>query len=260
MFDRKEIMKKSSGRRFMDMRSRREFANSMMAATAAAMNGGIMLGGMMFGGMPLFGQQTTAPNGGPPGQPTTVPAGGPPYVPMGGVQYGPDGVNGNPPPGPIGADSPQQVGAGPGGGRNGRRSRPPRPRPAGIFWISGTGIERQPPGVPWDIKEHARLSMDNIKRGVEARGGSMDSFLYMQVFFCLHLDDAEPMPKGTAAAQAYQQAYQDLNSVYNTYWPNGAPPRSCFALSWIPGRSLFEAVGAAYIDPSVAPPPRVPAG
>ncbi len=78
----------------MDMDSRRRFVNSMMAATAAAMGGG-----MIFGGMPIFGQQSTVPDGGPP------------YVPMGGVQTGPDGVNGNPPPGPIGAGTPQQGGA-----------------------------------------------------------------------------------------------------------------------------------------------------
>ena len=78
----------------MDMESRRRFVNSMIAATAAAMGGS-----MMFSGMPMLGQQTT------------VPEGGPPYVPMGGVQTGPDGVNGNPPPGPIGAGYPQQGGA-----------------------------------------------------------------------------------------------------------------------------------------------------
>ena len=124
----------------MDMESRRRFVNSMMAATAAAMGGGII-----FGGMPVLGQQTTVPDGGPP------------YVPMGGVQIGPDGVNGNPPPGPIGAGSPQQGGAAPGGGARGgrgRAARPPRPQPAGIYWISGTGIERQPGANTWDIKDH----------------------------------------------------------------------------------------------------------
>lgn len=66
------------------MAFRRRFVNSMMAATAAAMGGGIIVGGM-----PVLGQQTTVPDGGQP------------YVPTGGVQIGPDGVNGNPPPGPI---------------------------------------------------------------------------------------------------------------------------------------------------------------
>lgn len=210
----------------MDIESRRRFVNSMMAASLAAMGGGA-----------LFAQD---------------------FTPMGGVQIGPDGANGNPPPGPIGEDAPQQGGAGAGGGRGrggrGRGPRVPRPQPAGIYWISGTGIERQPGPNTWDIKDHTKLTMDNVKRGVEARGGTMDSFLYMQVFFCLRSDDSTPMPTGSAAAAAYQQSYTDLTAIYNTYFTS-RPPRSCFALSWIPGSSLIEVVGAAYIDPSAVPPP-----
>jgi len=210
----------------MDIESRRRFVNSMMAASLAAMGGGV-----------LFAQD---------------------FTPMGGVQIGPDGANGNPPPGPIGEDAPQQGGAGAGGGRGrggrGRGPRVPRPQPAGIYWISGTGIERQPGPNTWDIKDHTKLTMDNVKRGVEARGGTMDSFLYMQVFFCLRSDDSTPMPTGSAAAAAYQQSYTDLTAIYNTYFTS-RPLRSCFALSWIPGSSLIEVVGAAYIDPSAVPPP-----
>jgi enamine deaminase RidA (YjgF/YER057c/UK114 family) len=216
----------------MDMESRRRFVNSMMAASLAAMGGGR-----------LFAQD---------------------YTPMGGVQNGPDGVNGNPPPGPIGAGAPGQGGAGAGGAAGGGRgrgggARVPRPQPAGIYWISGTGIERQPGENTWDIKDHTKLTMDNVKRGVEAKGGTMDSFLYMQVFFCLRTDDSTPMPTGSAAAAAYQKSYTDLTEIYNSYFTS-RPPRSCFALSWIPGSSLIEVVGAAYIDPSVVPPPRAPAG
>lgn len=208
----------------MDMESRRRFVNSMMAASLAAMGGGV-----------LFAQD---------------------FTPMGGVQIGPDGANGNPPPGPIGEGTPQESGAGGGRGRGGRGRGPrvPRPQPAGIYWISGTGIERQPGPNTWDIKDHTKLTMDNVKRGVEARGGTMDSFLYMQVFFCLRSDDSTPMPTGSAAAAAYQQSYTDLTAIYNTYFTS-RPPRSCFALSWIPGSSLIEVVGAAYIDPSAVPPP-----
>lgn len=210
----------------MDMESRRRFVNSMMAASFAAIGGGV-----------LFAQD---------------------YTPMGGVQIGPDGVNGNPPPGPIDAGAPQQAGAPTGGGRGGRGgARVARPQPAGIYWISGTGIERQPGTNTWDIKDHTKLTMDNVKRGVEARGGTMDSFLYMQVFFCLRSDDSTPLPTGSAAAAAYQQSYTDLTDIYNTYFTS-RPPRSCFALSWIPGSSLIEVVGAAYIDPGAAalPPTR----
>ena len=211
----------------MDMKSRRRFVNSMMAASVAAMSGGT-----------LFAQN---------------------YTPMGGVQIGPDGVNGNPPPGPIGGPTaPGQAGA-PGQRRGGGAARVPRPAPAGIYWISGTGIERQPGENTWDIKDHTKLTMENVKRGVEAKGGTMDSFLYMQVFFCLRSDDSAPKLTGSAAAAAYQKGYTEIGEIYNTYFTN-RPPRSCFALSWIPGSSLIEVVGAAYIDPSVVPPPRAPRG
>jgi enamine deaminase RidA (YjgF/YER057c/UK114 family) len=139
--------------------------------------------------------------------------------------------------------------------RQGRGGRPPHPRPAGIVWIPGIGIGPQK-ATAWDIREHTRLTMDNIKARVEALGGTMSDFLYMQVFYCLHLDDNTPMPTGSAAFAAYQRGYQDLNSVYNTYWKDtkyGAPPRSCFALAWIPGNSLIEIVGAAYIPSAAAP-------
>jgi enamine deaminase RidA (YjgF/YER057c/UK114 family) len=210
----------------MDMKSRRRFVNSMMAASAAAIGGGV-----------LFAQD---------------------FTPMGGVQIGPDGANGNPPPGPIAAGAPQQDGGAAGGARGGRggggAGRVARPQPAGIYWISGTGIERQPGPNTWDIKDHTRLTMDNVKRGVEAKGGTMDSFLYMQVFFCLRSDDSSPMPTGSAAAAAYQKSYTDLTDVYNTYFTS-RPPRSCFALTWIPGSSLIEVVGAAFIDPNATPAP-----
>jgi len=155
---------------------------------------------------------------------------------------------------------PQGDPAGAQGGRaGGGPARVPRPRPAGIAWISGTGIERQPGENSWDLKEHTRLTMDNVKNSVERLGGTMSDFLYFQVFFCLRLDDSKPLPTGSAAFAAYQQGYQDLNSVYNTYWQGtkyGAPPRSCFALSWIPGNSLIEVVGAAYIESSATTPGR----
>jgi enamine deaminase RidA (YjgF/YER057c/UK114 family) len=155
----------------------------------------------------------------------------------------------------AGAPAAPAQGAGRGGGRGGP-ARPPRPRPAGIVWISGTGTERQPPPNTWDLKVHTKLTMDNVKNSIERLGGTMSDFLYMQVFFCLRLDDGTPMPTGSAAFAAYQKGYTDLGSVYTPYWQDtkyGPPPRSCFALSWIPGDSLIEVVGAAYIDPNATP-------
>ena len=84
--------------------------------------------------------------------------------------------------------------------------------------------------------------MDNVKRRIEGLGGTMSDFLYFQVFFCLRLDDSTPTPTGSAAFAAYQKGYTDLGSVYSPYWADtkyGAPPRSCFALAWIPGNSLI---------------------
>ena len=139
-------------------------------------------------------------------------------------------------------------------GRGGQRAA--QLRPAGIVWISGTGIERQTTPPPWDLVEHTRLSMANVKTQIERLGGTMNDFLYMQVFFCLHMDDSSPTPTGSAANAAYQKGYTDIAGPYNAAWRDAgaqAPPRSCFALSWIPGNSLFECVGAAYIDPNKAP-------
>lgn len=97
--------------------------------------------------------------------------------------------------------------------------------------------------------------MEALKRSIERLGGTMDDFLYMQVFFCLPLDDSTPTSAGSAAAGAYLKCYNALSPIYNSFWtgPHGAPTRSCFALQWIPGTSLLEMVGAAYIDPNATP-------
>ena len=151
--------------------------------------------------------------------------------------------------------------AAPAGARGRQRSgaaREPRPRPGGIVWVSGQGSND---GVPADQKlkitdpyvKHCQFTMDALKRSIERLGGTMDDFLYMQVFFCLPLDDSTPAPTGSAAFAAYQKCYEDLGKIYPTYWQDakhGAPPRSCMALAWIPGSSLLEMVGAAYINPS----------
>lgn len=157
----------------------------------------------------------------------------------------------------FGASAAQGQAPAAGGQATNAAPRPPRPRPAGIVWIPGIGIGPQA-GRPntWDIKDHTRLTMDNVKAAVERLGGTMGDFLYFQVFYCLHLDDSKPTLTGSAAYAAYQQGYEDLNSVYGSYFQGtkyGPPPRSCFALTWIPGASLIEVVGAAYI-PSAATP------
>jgi enamine deaminase RidA (YjgF/YER057c/UK114 family) len=157
----------------------------------------------------------------------------------------------------------QQGGGRRGGGRGVGAARPPRPRPAGIVWVSGQGSNDGVPNAdhPARLKvtdpyeDHCRYTMEALKRSIERLGGTMDDFLYMQVFFCLPLDDSTPTPTGSAAAAAYLKCYNALSPIYNSFWtgPHGAPPRSCFALQWIPGSSLLEMVGAAYIDPNATP-------
>ena len=161
--------------------------------------------------------------------------------------------------------SPAQGGA-PGAAPGGRVARVPRPRPAGIVWVSGQGSNDGVPNADHPAKlkltdpyeDHCKYTMEALKRSIERLGGTMSDFLYMQVFFCLPLDDSIPMPTGTAAAAAYLKCYNALGPIYGSFWQGtkyGAPPRSCFALSWIPGTSLLEMVGAAYIDPNATPAP-----
>ena len=163
---------------------------------------------------------------------------------------------------PGGGPAPGAAPGAQGGGRRGG-NRIPRPHPAGIVWVSGTGSND---GVPADQKlkitdpfdKHVEFTMAALKRNIEGIGGTMSDFLYMQVFFCLPLDDSLPTPTGTAAYAAYTKFYNALggSSAYSAAWQGtkyGAPPRSCFALQWIPGTSLVEVVGAAFIDPNAAP-------
>jgi hypothetical protein len=170
----------------MDMTPRRDFVNSMMMAAAASPM--------------LLAQQGAAPDG----------AAAPGAAPGG-----------------------QQGGGRRGGGRGGGAARPPRPRPAGIVWVSGQGSNDGVPNADHPAKlkvtdpyeDHCRYTMEALKRSIERLGGTMDDFLYMQVFFCLPLDDSTPTPTGSAAAGAYLECYNALSPIYNSFWtgPHGAP-------------------------------------
>jgi enamine deaminase RidA (YjgF/YER057c/UK114 family) len=130
-------------------------------------------------------------------------------------------------------------------------------------WVSGQGANDGVPNADHPAKlkvtdpyeDHCKFTMEALKRSIERLGGTMDDFLYMQVFFCLPMDDSMPTPTGSAAAAAYLKCYNALSPIYGSFWtgPHGAPPRSCFALQWIPGGSLLEVVGAAFIDPNATP-------
>ena len=148
----------------MDMRSRRQFVNSMMMAAAASPM--------------LFAQQGAAPGG---AHPADL------------------------------ADNPVAV-----------RLVCRVHTPAGIVWVSGQGSNDGVPNADHPAKlkltdpyeDHCKYTMEALKRSIERLGGTMSDFLYMQVFFCLPLDDSTPTPTGSAAAAAYLKCYNALSPIY----------------------------------------------
>lgn len=132
----------------------------------------------------------------------------------------------------------------------------------GIYYFSGTGSND---GYPKDdhvlvtdpFEKHVTRTMDALKRSVERAGCTMDSIINAQVFICLPLADGAPMPTGKARFDAHKAQYDALNKIYGTYFsPGKAPSRACMAVEWIPGDSLIEIVGSAF----VVTPPTPPAG
>jgi enamine deaminase RidA (YjgF/YER057c/UK114 family) len=64
--------------------------------------------------------------------------------------------------------------------------------------------------------------MNNVKKLVEAGGGTMDSILQLTVYLA-KLDD-----------------YDGMNKVFKTYFPHGGPARTTVAVAGVPGHSLLE--------------------
>jgi 2-iminobutanoate/2-iminopropanoate deaminase len=64
--------------------------------------------------------------------------------------------------------------------------------------------------------------MDNVKKLVEAGGGTVDSILQLSVFL------------------ADIKYYDGMNKVFKTYFPNGGPARTTVAVAALPGNSLVE--------------------
>ncbi|MGC2398756.1 MAG: RidA family protein [Acidobacteriaceae bacterium] len=138
----------------------------------------------------------------------------------------------------------------------------PRHSPAshihnGIYYFSGTGSND---GYPKDdhvlvtdpFEKHVTRTMDALKKSLDRAGCTMDSIINVQVFLCLPLADATPMPAGKARFDAHKAQYDALNKIYGTYFtPGKLPSRACMALEWIPGDSLIEIVGsAAVVNPT----------
>jgi 2-iminobutanoate/2-iminopropanoate deaminase len=64
--------------------------------------------------------------------------------------------------------------------------------------------------------------MNNVKKLVEAGGGSMDSILQLTVYLG-NLD-----------------YYDGMNKVFKTYFPHGGPARTTVSVAGVPGHSLLE--------------------
>jgi enamine deaminase RidA (YjgF/YER057c/UK114 family) len=123
----------------------------------------------------------------------------------------------------------------------------------GIYYFSGTGSNDGYPKedhvlVSDPFEKHVTRTMDALKKSVERAGSNMDSIIHLQVFLCLPLVDATPMPTGKARFDAHKAQYDALNKIYGTYFSQGkSPSRACLAVEWIPGDSLIEIVGSAKV-------------
>jgi 2-iminobutanoate/2-iminopropanoate deaminase len=92
----------------------------------------------------------------------------------------------------------------------------------GLIYISGQGANDAGNVQGADIESHTKKVMDNVKKLVEAGGGSMDSILQLTVYLA-NLD-----------------YYDGMNKVFKGYFPNGGPARTTVAVAGVPGRSLLE--------------------
>lgn len=93
----------------------------------------------------------------------------------------------------------------------------------GLIYIAGQGANDLGSTESMDISAHTRKTLDNVKRLVEAGGGTMGSILQLTVFLAT-LED-----------------YDAMNKVYyGEYFPHGGPKRTTVAVTGVPGRSLVE--------------------
>src|SRR6266571_4883913 len=92
----------------------------------------------------------------------------------------------------------------------------------GLIYISGQGANDAGSVQQNDIETHTHKVMENVKKLVEAGGGSMDSILQLTVYLA-NLD-----------------YYDGMNKVFKTYFPHGGPARTTVAVAALPGNSLVE--------------------
>jgi 2-iminobutanoate/2-iminopropanoate deaminase len=92
----------------------------------------------------------------------------------------------------------------------------------GLIYISGQGANDAGDVQGADIISHTTKVMNNVKKLVEAGGGSMDSILQLTVYLG-NLD-----------------FYDGMNKVFKTYFPHGGPARTTVSVAGVPGKSLLE--------------------
>lgn len=92
----------------------------------------------------------------------------------------------------------------------------------GLIYISGQGANDAGSVQQNDIESHTTKVMNNVKKLVEAGGGTMDSILQLTVYLG-NLD-----------------YYDGMNKVFKNYFPNGGPARTTVSVAGVPGHSLLE--------------------
>jgi 2-iminobutanoate/2-iminopropanoate deaminase len=92
----------------------------------------------------------------------------------------------------------------------------------GLIYVAGQGAHDPGPAEQFEIGHHTTIVMDNVKKLVEAGGGTVDSILQLTVFL------------------ADIKYYDGMNKVFKTYFPNGGPARTTVAVAALPGNSLVE--------------------
>src|SRR5947209_10063828 len=91
-----------------------------------------------------------------------------------------------------------------------------------LIYVAGQGAHDSGPAEQFEIGHHTTIVMDNVKKLVEAGGGTVDTILQLTVFL------------------ADIKYYDGMNQVFKTYFPNGGPARTTVAVAALPGNSLVE--------------------
>jgi 2-iminobutanoate/2-iminopropanoate deaminase len=92
-----------------------------------------------------------------------------------------------------------------------------------LIYIAGQGAHSHDKSdFPTDIETHTTKVMENVKKLVEAGGGTLDSILMLTVYLT-SIDN-----------------YDGMNKVFKTYFPHGGPARTTVAVAALPGQSLVE--------------------